>query len=116
MSLITNLLVLLAVAVEAAPCPYLAETPSRNLFSQTNHGLPGGHPPVPSKFRQDSMAAYTEAVSNVDWAAAKADIIDLLDSAQPIWPPDDLGFKFPKKSYIGLFVRLVDRIDGPDLI
>jgi len=42
----------------------------------------------------------------------KADIVTLLDSDQDIWPADELGFENPKKSYIGLFVRLAWHCSG----
>ena len=52
------------------------------------------------------------AVSEVSWSQAKADIVELLDSDQDIWPADNLGFKTKKKSYIGLFVRLAWHCSG----
>jgi catalase (peroxidase I) len=59
-----------------------------------------------------SLAQYNEAVSEVQWAQVKADVVKLLDSDQASWPADELGIKTRKKSYIGLFVRLAWHCSG----
>jgi len=91
--------VLLSAVVEAS-CPFAGVRES---------GVPAKGPALP---RRDSIGAYNDAVSNVDWAQAKADVVELLDSSQEIWPADELGNEFRKKSYVGLFVRLAWHCSG----
>jgi catalase (peroxidase I) len=93
--------VFLSSEVEAG-CPYAGS-------HQTSYDLPVGHAPVPDS---DSLAAYNKAVSKVQWAEVKNDIVELLASNQAIWPADELGVLTKKKSYIGLFVRLAWHCSG----
>ena len=92
---------LLLTAEVKAACPF-------SVSGETSFNLPSGHPAVvPRTFLGSgsaaAKAAYANAVTEVDWAGVKNDIVQLLDSDQAIWPADDLGFKHKKKSYIGLF-------------
>ena len=89
--------VLLSSVVEAG-CPF-------GGARQASHDLPDNHP-------EALVAAYTQAVSECDWAQVKADVVELLDSDHEMWPADELGFETKKKSYIGLFVRLAWHCSG----
>ena len=96
---------LLSDVVEAA-CPFAGS-------NRISYDLPSGHPAVPGfGTRRDSIAAYEKAVSEVQWAQVKADVLELLDSDQEIWPADELGITTRKKSYTGLFVRLAWHCSG----
>jgi len=94
--------VLLSSVAEAA-CPFAGSR-------QTSQDLSATHQKAPPSL--DALAAYNKAASNVKWAEAKADIVELLDSSHEIWPADELGFKTKKRSYIGLFVRLAWHCSG----
>ena len=87
---------LLLTAEVKAACPF-------SVSGETSFNLPSGHPAVvPRTFLGSgsaaAKAAYANAVTEVDWAGVKNDIVQLLDSDQAIWPADDLGFKRTRRN------------------